>query len=230
MRIARIGLVLVALAAALTGLLQLPVDVPDTNSPPEGNHSGVVNAANTVGQTLTVNRNGLDRIDVTLGVEEPDDHADVAFRIQQMPWKESREVTRNVLSLPVGNVEDFRPATITQHWYSFQFEPITDSGGKQFFFTLEGKTLDGPHSLGLLMFFHNQYPLGEAYINGNPTDAHVVFRAYTRGRLSDLIAVLAENAAADQAGLAGYPFFYLLVGLAYAVVGTASVLMIRRAS
>lgn len=220
--------VLVVTAAAWA-ILQLPVDVPDTNSPLEGNHTGEVNAANTIGQTLVASRNGLDRIEVTLAVEHPLDNANLVFHVQEMPWKESREVTRGIVSLPVGKAGEFAPGTITQRWYSFEFDPIPDSAGKQFYFTIEGKTLDGPHSAGLLMFFHNGYPQGEAYINGNPVGAHVVFKAYSRGKVADLIQALLENTTENQPGLAASPNLYLAIALAYAVIGSACVLAIKRA-
>ena len=230
MRFARVGLALMVLIAVLVTVSQIPVDVPDTNSPLEGNHTGEVNAANTIGQTLVASRNGLDRIELTVSAEKPISNAEIKFRIQEVPWKQSREVTRLVGSLPIGKASDFGPGTITQRWYSFEFDPIADSAGKQYYFTLEGKTLERPNSVGMLMFFHNGYPLGEAYINGNPVGGHVVFRSYTKGRVSDLIAVLAANATANMPGLAGAPFFYAAVGFLYAALGTASAIAIRKTS
>lgn len=230
MRILRPGLILIALAALAIGLLQLPVDVPDTNSPPEGNHSGVVNGANAVGQTFTVTRNGLDRIDVVLAVEKPVPDAGITFNVEEVPFKQARQVDERLTSLPVGNVSDYPPGTILQKWYSFQFDPVSDSGGKQFFFSLEGKSVQGPNSASLLMFFHNEYPLGQAYINGAPTDAHVVFRAYTRGRLLDYAEIVAGNVMKDQPALAGSPALLAGLAAAYIVISAGVVLAVKRSS
>src|SRR5512133_391761 len=219
MRAAKMGLVMVVLAVVLAGALQLPVDVPDTNSPLEGNHTGVVNDANTVGQTLVATRDGLDRVEVTLSVQKPLDQSDITFRIEETPGKQSREVKLPVRDIPIGKVGDFRPGMITERWYSFQFDPIRDSAGKQLYFTLNGAGLPGPNSVSLLMFFHNEYPLGEAYVNGNPVGGHVVFRAYTKGKLWDLVGVLAENMTRSMPGLLGSPITYVGLALTYAILG-----------
>ncbi len=228
MQVARMGLALVVLAVVLYGSLQLPVDVPDTNSPLEGNHTGVVNDANTIGQTLVATRNGLDRVEVTLSVENPLDQADITFRIEETQGTQSREVNLPVRDIPVGKVGDFRPGMITERWYSFEFEPIADSAGKQLYFTLKGAGLSGPNSVSLLMFFHNEYPLGEAYVNGSPVGGHVVFRAYTRGRLWDLIGVLLANATENMPSLLGSPITYIGLAFTYAILGATLVHLVRR--
>lgn len=227
-RVVRLGAIALALVLAILAVLELPVDVPDTNSPPEGNFVGEVNGTTSFGQTLVANRDGLNRVDVIVSTERPLDGAALAFDITEVPWKQAREVKRPLSSLPLGRTEDFRPGTIMQRWYSFTFEPIPDSAGKRFFFSLRSEDLPQANSAGVMMFFHNRYPLGEAYKNGDQIGANVVFRAYSRGRIGDLANVLMSNIIRDMPGLLGSPQTYVGLGLAYALLGAGVLLAARR--
>ena len=227
----RIGwIAVVAALLCVCGLVfLLPVDVPDGNSPQDGNHAGLINATTTIGQTFTASRDGLHRVEVTLAAEQPDDRVDFTFRIAALPWRQLGEVTRPALDVPVGKVIDFRPGTMKERWYSFEFEPIADSAGRAFFFSMESKDPREAGGVGLLMFFHNRYPLGEAYVNGTPVNAHVVFRAYSKGHPIDLARVLAERLTADKSGFLGSPLTFGSLGLIYILLSGGLVLVVRRA-
>ena len=220
---------LAALAGAIAwAVLQWPVEIPDANSPPDGNHAGAVNSATSLGQTFVASRNGINRVDVTLSVEHPIDQGEVSFKIMEVPQRQPREVQQPLTALPTGDVGNFRPGTIMARWYSFQFQPIADSAGKQLYFSLSSKKLSAADSVNLLMFFHNEYPLGEAYINGAPTNAYVVFRAYSQGRLVDLVGAVAQNLTKGRPGLLGSPLTYAWLGLVYILLAAGTVLASRK--
>ncbi len=228
MRGIKLILLAAVLGAAVWAVLLWPVEIPDANSPLDGNHAGAVNSATSLGQTFVATRNGINKVDVTVSVEHPVDQGEVTFQIMEVPWKQTREVTRPLTALPVGNVGDFRPGTVMARWYSFQFEPIPDSAGRQLYFSLESKELPVINSVSLLMFFHNEYPLGEAYINGEPANAHVVFRAYAEGHLVDLIGTLAGNLTKNRPGLLGNPLTYVWLGLVYMLLAASVVFVARK--
>jgi hypothetical protein len=229
-RFAKVGSIALAVVALVWAILQLPVEVPDANSPLEGNAGGAINASATLGQTLVANRNGINRVDVVLSTENRVDQGNLKFSIMEVPWSQSREVTRPVAGLPIGKIGDFRPGTIMQRWYSFSFEPIPDSAGKRLYFSLESKELPQSSSVNLLMYFYNEYPFGEAYINGDTTNAHVVFRTYAQGNLGDLIGVWVENLTRDRPGLLGNPATYGLLVLVYLLLAAGTVLAARKAA
>ncbi len=228
MRGAKLTLSIAIVGAIAWVLLLWPVEIPDANSPPDGNHAGAVNSTTSLGQTFVASRNGINRVDVTLAVERPVDQGDISFQIMEVPWKQTREMNRPLATLPTGNVGDFRPGTVMARWYSFQFQPIPDSAGKQLFFSLESKDLPAANSVNLLMFFHNEYPLGEAYINGTPTNAYIVFRAYAAGHLVDLIGEVAGNLTNGRPGLLGSSLTYIWLGLVYMLLAAGVVLATRR--
>jgi hypothetical protein len=217
-----------AMAALVWLLVAVPVEVPDTSSPPDANHEGTVNGANSLGQTFVPSRDGLDRVDVGLAVQQPTDRAELTFQVMEVPWKKSRTVTRRMSALPVGLVTDYRPGTITERWYSFSFEPVADSAGKEMFFSLEGREIQGPNSVGLLMFFHNSYPLGEAFLNGEALNANVVFRTYTKGNVLDLTQVVVENWSTHKSVPFDHPAVICGIALLFAgMAGTTLGLLLR---
>ncbi len=218
------------MVVAIWMLLLVPVDVPDTSSPFNTNNTLVMNAANTPGQSFVPRRNGLNRIDLSLAVENPTDRAGAVFRVEEMPFKQVRSVSLRVSDLPFGRAEDFRPGTITERWYSFRFEPVPDTAGKRMFFALEGEDVQGPNSVGLLAFFHNEYPDGEAYLNGSPLNAHIVFRAYTSGRVIDLLGVASENLLIGKPAPFDSLAPFAVLTVLYAGLGALAVISLRSSS
>lgn len=229
MRSLKTGIAVVLAAALVWLLLALPVDVPDTNSPPHANHSGSVNGASTIGQTFVPSRNGLHRVEVALAVEDPSVDTGVTFQVSQVPWIDTRTVVRRLSELPEGKAADHRPGTITERWYSFGFDPIADSAGKNMYFSLEGKGIQGPNSVDLLMFFHNSYPLGEAYVNGEAANAHVVFKTYSTGNALDLAQVVLENLTYHLPSPLGHPSVVVGTMMFFVVLATTTVRFCLRA-
>lgn len=225
------GVSAVALAAAaLWGVLQVPMDVPDTSSPPAGNSTASVNNWRSVGQTFVPKRNGLDRISVVLGVEQPTDQAEITFHIKETPKGEPlRTVPRSLSSLPRGDAGKMRPGTLSQQWCAFEFEPIPDSAGRKLYFSVEGKGVPQENTVKLLIMFHSGYKLGEAYLSEEAINGHVAFRAYSQGRVADLLATIMENLTHKKPGLLASPITYLALGLLYVGLTILLLATIRRA-
>lgn len=224
------GAVIVAMLAWL--LLQMPMDIPDASSPPISNNFGPINDSLAVGQTFAVERDGLFRISVVMAAQESSGDAEVTFTLRETPEGEPlRTVKRRVADLPSGKVAIYSPGTITERWHSFEFEPVPDSAGRRFYFSLDGMGVPIENGVGALMFFHNRYQEGQAYQNGKPLNAHVVFRAYSRGQVSDLLGVIGRNLTAEKPGPLSVPLPYLVLAALYAVLaGTTIKTAIGRSS
>ncbi len=206
-------------AAALKALLSIPMDVPDTSSPPAATAVGSANDWTSVGQTFVPRDNGLNRVSLVLAALAPTDDADIQFHIKEDPHGQPlRTVRRKVSELPAGDPMEFRPGSLTERWYSFEFEPIPDSAGRKLYFSVEGKGVPRENTVRVLMFYHNKYPLGTAYLSESSVDAHLLFRAHSRGQLGDLLRVVAENLTARRPGVLGNSLFYLALGLLYVLL------------
>jgi hypothetical protein len=211
-------------AALVWAMLQMPMDVPDTNSPPAGNQNGTANDWTSTGQTFVPSRNGLDQISLVLATDEPSDRYEVTFNLKDAPKGTIlRTVKRPLSTVPKGDPGDMRPGTRREQWYSFNFDPIPDSAGRKLYFSVEGKGIPRENTVKVMMFYHSGYPLGEAYRNEQPENAHVVFRTYCEGKLADYVNVLAENLTRGRPGPLANPLTYLGLGLLY--VGLVALLL-----
>lgn len=220
----------IASAIALLVALQIPIDVPDTNSPPAGNSTASINNWRSVGQTFVPKRNGLDQISVVLGVEQPSDQAEITFHIKETPLGEPlRTVRRSLMNLPRGNAGNMRPGTLTQQWHTFKFEPIPDSAGRKLYFSVEGKGVPHENTVKVLIMFHSGYKLGEAYLSEETINGHVAFRAYSQGRVADLHATIMENLTHNKPGLLANPALYVVLALAYMVSSILLLITIKKA-
>ncbi len=183
-------------ATILWGILQIPAELPDTSSPLAHTAVGTVNDWTSVGQTFVPRENGLHRISVVLATDRATDSASIVFNIKETPTGPPLRIVKKTISeLPEGNPSDLRPDNITEGWFSFNFDPIPDSAGRKLYFSLEGKDVPEANTVKVLMFYHSQYPQGEAYLNEKAVDAHVPFRAYSQGQLGHLITVLLGHLA-----------------------------------
>ncbi|MHB1159338.1 MAG: hypothetical protein ACYC66_10760 [Chloroflexota bacterium] len=206
---------LIAVAAYLL-VPALPAEVPDTSSPPVNTSSGAVNMNCAVGQTFVARFDGLDRISVVLAAVRPTDEAEIAFHIKETPTGEPlRTVRRVISSLPIGDAGRFRPGAVEARWTTFTFDPIPDSAGRKLYFSVEGRGVPWDNTVRVLMFYHNLYALGQAHINETPVNAHVPFRAHSRGRVADYMSVLAENLAVKRTGALAPAPLYAAIGVAY---------------
>ena len=207
----------VALGAALLwGILQIPVNVPDASSPPAGTAVGTVNDWTSVGQSFVVRWNNLDSISVVLAAEKPTNQAAITFNVKEEPHGPPlRSVRRTISQLPVGNPLKMRPGTLQERWETFNFAPIPNSAGRKLYFSVEGKGVQHENTVNVLMFFHSGYPQGTAFMNEKSVNAHLPFRASSRGKVADYVTVLSENLTRNRPGPLGNPLTYLALGLLY---------------
>lgn len=216
------------LSLGLLTVLLLPVEVPDTSSPPEGNHAGSVEGTTTIGQTFVPIRNGLSRIDLVVSNTPKMPRGRLAFQVRDAAWKRVREVVVPISSLPLGKVGDLRPGTAMANWSSFQFEPIDDSADRELYLSLAIREPSSQEAVGVLMFFHNRYPLGQAYVNGDPANGYVVFRSYARGRVADVLAVWGSNLVREKQGILGSIGLYAGAAAVYLLVSAWTILAVKR--
>lgn len=229
-RSAAIRMAVLLLAVALARLaLEMPAAVPDTSSPPAHNAVGTANNWHAVGQTFVPERNGLHRISLVLGAEELTGSAQIAFHIKETPTGEPlRTVKRTISRLPHGHPSRFRPGSLEERWHDFEFEPIPDSAGRKLYFSVEGRDVPRENTVMVLLFHHSGYPQGEAYANEKPMNAHVVFRAYSRGSVADLLGVIGDNLTRNRPGLLSSPATYLALALVYVLLVGVLIGMVRR--
>ncbi len=223
-----VGLVI---ALGCWAFLQLPLDVPDASSPARSNHQGTVDAGNRVGQTFVPERDNLDRISLVLATEQSDNVSGMTLTVRDggPDGAVLRIVGELISKLPEGNPYEYRPGGLDERWHPFYFEPIPQSAGRKLFFSVEGPTLLPENKAKVLMMFYNGYPAGNAYVNGESMNAHVVFRAHSRAQVKDYLGVLAENMTLKKPGLLASPVTYAALGLAYLLLLAGLLRSVRRA-
>ncbi len=235
-RLARRPAVFLALAMALAmalgiwTLLQLPFDVPDASSPPRSNHQGTVDAGNRVGQSFVPRRDNLDRISLVLATEQSDNVSGITLSVRDggPDGGVLRTVGELISKLPEGNPYEYRPGGLDERWHPFYFEPIPQSAGRKLFFSVEGPTLLPENKTKVLMMFYNGYQEGNAYVNGEAMNAHVVFRTHSRAQVKDYLNVLAENMTLKKPGPLASPVTYAALGLAYLLLLAGLLRSVRR--
>lgn len=208
---------------ALWAVLRIPMDAPDANSPLMSNHLGVVDAENSVGQTFIATRDNLDRMSLLLSVEQPNDYSSITFTIRDGGPNDPvlRTVKQQISRLPVGDpfrYNIFHTAALDPRWQLLTFEPIPNSAGRKLFFSIEGKYIPPPTKVGVAMMFHSGYPEGTAYVNGGEQNAHVVFRAESRGDVRDYLGGLPENVTFEKQGPLANPATYAAPGVVYVLL------------
>lgn len=85
------------------------------------------------------------------------------------------------------------PTTIGNSFAQFEFEPISDSRGKDFYFTISSEILDAsptavtqpaPMSVHLKYSEHDYYLRGELFIDNQPSGGDLVFRTFHQAETS----------------------------------------------
>jgi len=123
-----------------------------------------------IGQTFVAPSDGLSRIDVKMATHRRTNDREVVFRLWEL--RTERHLVRETV---------FNPADTLDNLYrTFAFDPISQSGGKTYAFTLisPGSTLG--NSLSVWMNEADIYPGGRAILNGQPLTGDLTFRTYSR--------------------------------------------------
>jgi hypothetical protein len=214
---------------ALMNAIRLPV--PDTASPPSMTTLGTVNDQSFVGQSFRAERDNLCIVELVLAVGHRSGDAPLRFYVRESVLGEPiRTVLVDPQILPFGNPTQYVPGRIDERWFGFDFQPIADSAGKQYYFSMEGPGILPEDSIRTLLFFHNGYKEGQAYLNGQPVNAHVVFRTYSQTTLAEGVMNIASNLQHGRPGMLGSWSVYALLGFLYTVLGAVLVVQTFRFS
>jgi hypothetical protein len=226
----RWGAAIALAAAVILIVVQLPVNVPDTSSPPFASNVVLVHNWQAVGQSFVAERDGLSELAVILATAQRIDQAEIAFHVKDSPEGEPlRTVRRSLSSLPEGNALRYHAGGLSERWETFEFEPIVDSAGRKLYFSIEGEGIPTENAVGVLTFFHSRYPQGEAFVNEAPVNAHVNFRAYSQGQVKDYLLVIARNLTYNRPGPLSTPAPYLVLAVLYVTLAGALLAAVGRA-
>ena len=195
----------------------MPVNVPDTSAPPASTDVATVNNWGSAGQSIAPERDGLSAVSVILATERRTDDADITFNIKVTPsGPPLRTVRRSLSELPEGDARELFAGGLHERWETFEFEPIPDSAGRKLYFSIEGKDVPKENSVGVLIYYHNAYPQGKAYLNEKSVDANLDFRTYSRGNGLDYLSTLARNLTLKRPGPLTSAVTFLALGMLYA--------------
>ena len=208
---------MIVAALGLRVVLEIPMDVPDAASPPLSSYLGKVDAWNSVGQTFVGRRDDLNQISLVMATEESNDYSSITLTVRDggPSGPILRTVKEPISKLLVGDPGYYRPGGLHERWQTFNFEPIPNSGGRELFFSVEGKYLPPQNGVRVLMMFYNKYPRGRAYVDGGAQNANILFRTRSEAKVRDYLGVLAENVTAKKQGLLANPATYVGLGAVY---------------
>jgi hypothetical protein len=123
-----------------------------------------------IGQTFVAPSNGLSRIDLMMATHRRTNDREVVFRLWEL--RPERHLVRETI---------FNPADTADNLYrAFAFDPIPQSGGKTYVFTLNSPASTLSNSLSVWMNEADIYPGGRAILNGQPLTGDLTFRTYSR--------------------------------------------------
>lgn len=234
LRVPRVWLLLAAAAVVVVGALSpaVKVLVPDTSSPFAGTGLETVNQTRSIGQSFRAERDGLARIEMVLAASNPTGDDPLHVYLREMGYSQPvRTVAIHPARLLRGEPWQYVPGRIDERWFAIDFEPIPDSAGKRYYLGLEGPGIPVQGSVKTLIFYHNGYPEGQAYIDGQPVNAHLVFRAYSYSRPGEALQRIVGHLVSGRPGPLGEASSYVgLAALYIALSGSAARIAWRAAA
>jgi hypothetical protein len=128
---------------------------------------GEIKSAMKVGQMFVSDSNQLNRIDVLFGTYARVNTGDIVFHLREKPT--SVDIT--TIKINAIYLQDNK-------MYSFKFEPIPDSKGKQYYFFIESPNSTKENAVTVWILRNSNYTNGKLFFNDNPTTGDMVFRSY----------------------------------------------------
>ena len=197
------SIVLLLSAILLSGCAEIPDAVQSRFSQPVGEIYG----SRTVGQTFVAHENGLSRVDVLLATYARKNTHPVIFHLKESPGAADDIAT---IIFSAARVKD-------NAFHQFKFAPIPDSKGKSYFFALESPQSVPGDAITIWHEPEDIYDEGAMYVNGQPTNGDLAFRAYYGG-LGDVISSVPRGLGRGVASLILGTLLFVVPGYALLVL------------
>lgn len=149
---------------------------PDAAQPRAVQPAGEIVGTYTVGQTFVATADNLNRIDVSMATYARRNRGPVVFYLRESP----------VSAENIARIE-FEAATVRDGYRTFRFEPIPDSAGRHFYFSLEAPDAAPGNAVTVWQTARDVYPDGHAIVNGQPGEGDLAFRLYADYSLGAII-------------------------------------------
>ena len=175
----------------------------------------------TIGQTFTLQHDGLSRIDLYTATYARENTQGVIFQISSAPSDDvaagvSQELVR--VELAAAQISNSGPTVIT-------FPPLLGIAGKTLYFSFESPGSVPGDAITVYMEEGDVYPGGQMYLDDKPTNGDIAFIAYTQESFSfgDIWEDFYSRASLDRSFFIFYCFLLLLVLIALIVTFVWSV-------
>jgi len=143
-------------------------EMPDAAQTLGGKAVGEIYGTRSVGQTFIASHDGLSRIDVQLATYRRRNTQPIIFHLRSAPYA-SKDIA--TITFEAEDVKD-------NAYHAFRFPPIPDSQGHSFYFSLESPTSRPGDAITMYYSPGDVYAEGQMYIQGEPQDGDLAFRAY----------------------------------------------------
>jgi len=144
--------------------------------------AGELVAGRRFGQTFRAPFSGLYRVDVLLATYARRNEHPVLFHLSDGPGGP----TLVTIEVEAARIQD-------NAFHRFVFEPIPDSAGREFYFSLEAPQAEPGNAITVWQTDFDSYPHGRAYIDDSPTEGDLAFVAYYRSSPAEVWNALAER-------------------------------------
>jgi len=176
-------------------------DTLDLNVGPNTLPSPDICGTRTVGQSFTVRRGGLARIDLMMGTHKKTLQGEMRFEL----WEDGpggKKIADKTIqaSLIKDNL-----------FFSVMFKPLGSSKTKRLFFVLSAPAATPDNAACVWMNPENIYPSGELRVDGRPSRGDLVFRLYSKRTEIAEIGRIARSAS----GFLGHPLMFALILVAF---------------
>lgn len=161
---------------------------PDVAQPRQTQPAGEIWGDQTVGQTFTATRDGLQRIDLQLATYARPNTGGVVFHLRAGPDADEDLAT---VEFEAADVED-------NSFRTFSFPTLDRSRGQVYYFFLEAPTAGPGNAITVWSSATDTYAAGQRYQAGKAQAGDLVFRTYTR---YDTVSVLADVGQGLRRGL-----------------------------
>ena len=139
------------------------------NQPMFSYPTGEINSTTTVGQTFIAPGNNLCAIRVMLFRGASQEEADITFRLNEIGNQD--EALRQI-NMPLAKIS----TDISR--YFFIFPPISNSMGKEYFFSFSSSSLPARNGASLWYEPADSYSSGRMFVNGEPATGDLYFTTY----------------------------------------------------